>query len=160
MGIGWVRAVVPGSALGRLASEPAGELALEAGVDTKLGSPGLRGFGAGVGGEMAAFLVQAQQQGSITVTKARNFYGVLTVFERTEPWSGLRFAKLVHGRTAHGLQFKDAERAKWPTMYFSEKSGVGLALRQVAPGSRRSAWLDWGRHPGQLRAAWGHVAPV
>jgi len=95
------------------------------------------GLGLAWVGMIVAFWVQADQQGLHTVTKTRNFYGVLTVFERAEPGSGLRFAKLVHGRTAHGLQFKDVERAKWPTMYYAEKSGVGLALRQFAPGSRR-----------------------
>jgi hypothetical protein len=85
---------------------------------------------------ITGFWVQAHQQGPITVLKTRNFYGVLTIFERTDPGSGLRFAKLVHGRTAHGLEFRDAARASWPTMYFSEKSGVGLAMQQMGADPR------------------------
>lgn len=83
------------------------------------------------------FFVQAHQQSGITVSKTRDFYGVLTVYDRDDPGSGLHFAKLVHGRTAHGLQFKEPARANWPTLYYSERSGVGLALQQLTAGARR-----------------------
>src|SRR5262249_45305211 len=76
----------------------------------------------------ATFWVQAHRHNAITVCKTRSFYGVLTVFERTDPSSALPFAKLVHGRTAHGLELKDSLRVNWPTLYYSERSGVGLAL--------------------------------
>jgi tetratricopeptide (TPR) repeat protein len=88
-------------------------------------------------GMVVAFWVQARQQGPITVCKTRNFYGVLTVFERTDPRSDVRFAKLLHGRTAHGFEFKDPVRAKWPTLYYNEKSGVGLAMQELPPGPKR-----------------------
>ena len=87
-------------------------------------------------GMSVGFWVQAHQQASITVLKTRNFYGVLTIFERSDVGSGLKVAKLVHGRTNHGMQFRDPVRANWPTMYFSEKSGVGLAMQQLGPGPR------------------------
>lgn len=86
---------------------------------------------------IVGFWVQAHQQDLITISKTRNFYGVLTIFERTDPGTGKQFAKLVHGRTAHGMQFRDSARANWPTMYFSERSGVGLALQQLSASSRR-----------------------
>jgi hypothetical protein len=86
---------------------------------------------------VAGFWVQAHQQGPITLTKTRNFYGVLTIFERTDPGSGSKFAKLNHGRTTHGLQFRDPARAAWPTMYYPERSGVGLALQALPTGPRR-----------------------
>src|SRR5262249_16344987 len=51
---------------------------------------------------VVAFWLQVHQQNSMAISKARNFYGVLTVVERTAP-TGSKFAKLVHGRTVHGL---------------------------------------------------------
>jgi len=89
------------------------------------------------GAMVAAFIVQAREQSAITVSKTRNFYGVLTVYERDDPGSKLHFAKLVHGRTAHGLQFKEPVRANWPTLYYGERSGVGLALKELPAGTRR-----------------------
>jgi hypothetical protein len=103
------------------------------------------GLGATWVAMVAAFWVQAHRQGgSITVSKTRNFYGVLTILERTDPGSGLRFAKLLHGRTAHGLEFRDAARANWPTMYFSKKSGIGLAMEQLPTGPKRMGVVGLG----------------
>ena len=82
-----------------------------------------------------ALWVQAHRYGESRVYRARNFYGVLTVFKR-EVW-GERFLELMHGQTGHGLQFLDEVRAAWPTAYFSEKSGVGLAMSTVPAGNRR-----------------------
>ncbi len=58
---------------------------------------------------------------------ARNFYGTLTIFEyrREEPTA--HYFLLQHGKITHGLQFKDAEFAKWPTTYYGAGSGVSLA---------------------------------
>ena len=90
---------------------------------------------------VVAFTLQARQyRGS----KTRNFYGVLTTYEREDPGSRLHFAKLVHGRTTHGLQFREEPRANWPTMYFTERSGVALALQQLPAGSRRVAVVGLG----------------
>lgn len=71
---------------------------------------------------VVTFWVQVHRQDSITVSKTRNFYGVLTVLERMTP-TGLQFAKLVHGRTAHGLEFRDPGRVSWPTLYYNERGG-------------------------------------
>ena len=95
------------------------------------------GLSLGWGGMLAVFWVQAHKQSTITVLKTRNFYGVLTIFERTDPVFNFRYAKLVHGRTAHGSEFRDPRRATWPTLYYSEKSGVGLAIRELPSGPRR-----------------------
>ena len=50
---------------------------------------------------------------------------------------------LWHGRNVHGLQFVDPLRAAWPTTYYSEKSGVGLALRALPAAAGASAWSAW-----------------
>jgi hypothetical protein len=35
------------------------------------------------------------------------------------------------------MQFFDPVRAAWPTLYFAEESGVGLAMRALPAGHRR-----------------------
>jgi hypothetical protein len=52
---------------------------------------------------------QAHKFGSARLSRARNFYGVLTVFKRDA--SDMRFLELMHGKTEHGLQFLDPVRA-------------------------------------------------
>jgi len=84
-----------------------------------------------------ALLVQTRDAGSEKVYNSRNFYGVLTVYEhrRDEP-EGHHFL-LQHGRITHGLQFVDQQKAKLPTTYYGEESGIGLAVRALPAGGRR-----------------------
>ena len=82
-----------------------------------------------------ALWVQARRSGTGKVCRSRNFYGVLTVLKLQQ--SGVDCFKLMHGRTAHGLQLADPARANWPTLYFTEKSGVGLAMRALPAAGRR-----------------------
>jgi SAM-dependent methyltransferase len=56
----------------------------------------------------------------------RNFYGTLRVSDAGTDDD--RHRKLVHGAITHGHQFLDPERRKWPTTYYAEESGVGLAI--------------------------------
>jgi hypothetical protein len=59
----------------------------------------------------------------------RNYYGVVRVkevFPDDPVWRGY---KVVHGITIHGLQFTAADKRYSPTVYFSEQSGVGLAIK-------------------------------
>ena len=65
----------------------------------------------------------------------RGFYGALRV-EREAVGTRDEALKLMHGRTAHGLQLVDPARRGEPTTYFGPTSGVGLAIR---------------RHPRRLR---------
>jgi len=58
----------------------------------------------------------------------RSFYGVLSVRAEGETDNERRFA-LLDGDTHHGLQFEKDERRRWPTLYYHETSGVGLAIR-------------------------------
>jgi SAM-dependent methyltransferase len=60
---------------------------------------------------------------------ARNFYGVLCVWDYRQNEPEQRHLLLQHGRITHGLQFLDPESSKRPTTYYVEESGVGLALR-------------------------------
>jgi hypothetical protein len=93
-----------------------------------LGAAGLVALGAGL-------WLPARRDSNLRVCRTRNFYGVLTVLKLRQ--GGLDYYKLVHGRTAHGLQLADPQRASWPTLYYSERSGVGLALRALPAGPRR-----------------------
>lgn len=59
---------------------------------------------------------------------SRNFYGVLRVSEYHKTDPERHYISLQHGRISHGNQFADEERRRWPTSYYGEKSGVGLAI--------------------------------
>lgn len=59
----------------------------------------------------------------------RNFYGVLRVVEQDRGGGSGRGRVLVHAATVHGFQFGDPERRHLPTSYFTEQSGVGIAIR-------------------------------
>jgi tetratricopeptide (TPR) repeat protein len=85
---------------------------------------------------------QAHRSGGLRVYRARNFYGVLTLFKHDAP--DLRYLELMHGRIEHGLQFLDPVRAAWPTAYYNERSGVGLAMSALPAGRRRIGLVGLG----------------
>jgi spermidine synthase len=89
-----------------------------------------------------ALWVQAQKYASARAYRARNFYGVLTLFKHEK--SDMRFVELMHGQTEHGLQFLDPVRAAWPTAYYNEKSGGGLAMNALPAGQRRIGLVGLG----------------
>jgi tetratricopeptide (TPR) repeat protein len=91
-----------------------------------------------------AFWLQAHQFAGARVDKSRNFYGVLTVFKYDNDASNLHYLQFSHGRTLHGQQFTDPVRALWPTTYFSEKSGIGLAMQALPSGNRRIGVIGLG----------------
>lgn len=79
------------------------------------------------------------------VAVSRNFFGVLRVLEehRDDPQQHAR--TMVHGRTLHGRQFVAAELRHLPTTYYSEDSGVGLALRHLPrTGGLRGGFVGLG----------------
>ncbi|HYR02371.1 MAG TPA: fused MFS/spermidine synthase, partial [Syntrophobacteria bacterium] len=57
---------------------------------------------------------------------ARNFYGTLRLADRGTGEERQR--KLWNGTVIHGAQFLTPERSLWPTTYYGERSGVGLAI--------------------------------
>jgi len=72
---------------------------------------------------------------------SRNFYGVLWVREMNAGEPERQAYKLVHGMTLHGFQYVQEEQRRLPTAYYTEESGVGLALRHLP---RRDAGLRVG----------------
>jgi tetratricopeptide (TPR) repeat protein len=89
-----------------------------------------------------ALWAQAHKFGGVRLSRERNFYGVLTVFKHDK--SDMRFLELMHGQIEHGLQFLDPVRAAWPTAYYNERSGVGLAMSDLPAGSRRIGLVGLG----------------
>jgi len=57
---------------------------------------------------------------------ARNFYGTLRIADRGGGEDRQR--KLWNGTVIHGAQFLPPERSLWPTTYYGERAGVGLAI--------------------------------
>lgn len=64
-----------------------------------------------------------------TVLWTRNFYGALRVAQRTPDSRAGRYRTLEHGIVSHGAQLVDARFARWPTMYYGFRTGVGLVMR-------------------------------
>ncbi|MGA2865875.1 MAG: fused MFS/spermidine synthase [Verrucomicrobiota bacterium] len=78
------------------------------------------------------------------VYTSRDFYGVLTIYEHRKNEPDGRHRLLQHGRITHGLQFVDPQRAAWPTTYYGEASGIGLAVRALPAGRRRLGLVGLG----------------
>ncbi|MBP7142259.1 MAG: fused MFS/spermidine synthase [Opitutaceae bacterium] len=77
------------------------------------------------------FIIQLHHTVGTTLAATRNFYGTLRVYEelpdREYGWN----LKLVHGVITHGLQFGNPVQSRWPTTYYGEASGVGLAIKHL-----------------------------
>jgi hypothetical protein len=91
----------------------------------------------GLAGLATTLWLQALKSGGGVVSISRNFYGVLTVYEREAEDPKQHHFVMRHGRTTHGLQFVDAEQARWPTAYYGEGSGVGRVMRALPPQPAR-----------------------
>ena len=61
---------------------------------------------------------------------SRNFFGVLRVTDDTETDPAWRHFSLRNGRISHGRQFVADNLRALPTMYYTEQSGAGIALRE------------------------------
>ncbi len=59
----------------------------------------------------------------------RNFYGVVTVWEKDEHDPALHRRTMKHGTTFHGLQFLSPEKEDLATAYYSPQSGIGLIMK-------------------------------
>jgi spermidine synthase len=71
---------------------------------------------------------QIKTGGAGKVFQTRNFYGVLNVYEYYQDQEEDHYFLLEHGRITHGLQFADRVQRTWPTSYYAETSGIGLAM--------------------------------
>ena len=85
----------------------------------------------------AVLWMQGRKSDPDIVYASRNFYGALTIYEHHKDKPGDHHFLLQHGVITHGLQFADPEQATWPTTYYGEQSGLGLAFSALAPGPRR-----------------------
>lgn len=63
------------------------------------------------------------------IARRRNFYGVFSVVEEGRGDPERDMYELYHGRTLHGLQSRNPAFRHRPASYYSNWSGVGLALR-------------------------------
>ena len=63
-----------------------------------------------------------------TLSASRNFYGTLKVLNYYPNDEEDNYHLLLHGATTHGIQFTKAEKSVMATTYYSESSGVGLAI--------------------------------
>jgi hypothetical protein len=70
--------------------------------------------------------IQSFLQSAVSVS--RNFYGVLTVERLGAGDLDAERLDLRHGRIVHGFQYKSAWKRFLPTSYYTEGSGIGLAL--------------------------------
>ncbi len=84
---------------------------------------------------VATLVLERSTDGSLdrgVVTRTRNFYGVLTLLEREVEDPTRHYHIMRHGTTIHGAQFAHPARQHLPTTYYSEETGVGLAMTSLA----------------------------
>jgi len=62
------------------------------------------------------------------VRRIRNFYGILRIEEENADDPQEHALVLRHGRIMHGSQFQDPALRRTPSTYYTERSGVGLAI--------------------------------
>ena len=104
----------------------------------------LAALGVGVVVLGVALLWQSHKFAQTRVLIARNFYGVLSVSEELKDNPDMRHFALFHGQTLHGLQFTHPIGATWPTAYYTDNSGVGLAVISLPKGDRRMGLVGLG----------------
>ncbi|MBX3667755.1 MAG: fused MFS/spermidine synthase [Rhodocyclaceae bacterium] len=76
-------------------------------------------------------------QGAVALD--RNFYGALRVSDASNGNAAVR--TLSHGRIIHGQQIMSPDRLRWPTTYYAEQSGAGVALRLTQGQDRQRVGL-------------------
>ncbi|HVU25403.1 MAG TPA: fused MFS/spermidine synthase [Opitutus sp.] len=97
---------------------------------------------------------QIREDSRTAVSTSRDFYGVLKVFDHHPEEPAQHYYTLVHGVTSHGLQFTEFPQCTWPTTYYGNTSGLGLALEALAGAPRRIGMVGLGT--GTI-AAYGHT---
>lgn len=66
--------------------------------------------------------------GATSLARARNFYGVLTVYDLDTGDPDVTARKLQHGGITHGIQVTSPGMTRLPTTYYGTGSGVGRAI--------------------------------
>ena len=92
----------------------------------------------------AGFAFSWNDRSTNTLSASRNFYGTLKVLDYNPGDAEDNYHLLLHGATTHGLQFTKPEKSVLPTTYYSESSGVGIALNLLPPGPRRLGLVGLG----------------
>jgi spermidine synthase len=85
------------------------------------------------------------------VFTSRSFYGALRVRE-ADFANGDRYRSLQHGTTMHGQQYLAADKIDQPTSYYTQTSGVGLALAALSTRPRAARIGVIGLGAGTLAA--------
>jgi hypothetical protein len=100
-------------------------------------TPGERGWGhrlaelgmvSGLAVTGVVLLMAVSVRSQATAYADRSFYGVVRVRELYAGDPAEQRFVLVHGATIHGYQFTDPARRELPTAYYTENSGIGLAI--------------------------------
>jgi hypothetical protein len=92
-------------------------------------------LGLGLALPIFAAAIWARTSGHTTkgevLARRRSFHGVVRVTRLAE------VVLLSHGRTRHGMQLRDPDRASQPTLYYGTESGVGRVLSRRDPNAAR-----------------------
>ena len=70
----------------------------------------------------------ARHEFRASIVTSRNFYGEFVVKDDRDNGPEYRANLLLHAGVTHGEQFRDPRYRHWPTTYYSEDSGVGIAI--------------------------------
>ena len=95
-----------------------------------------------------SLVISSRENNDYTRIKARNFYGILRVYDKIAALAvdkipdpvhifdapDPRYRELVNGTINHGLQFLSPSMRQFATTYYSTSSGVGVALQQEGKG--------------------------
>ena len=81
-----------------------------------------------LGGLIASMVNQTKEKSENVIYMTRNFYGALKITEGAPDYPDWRFLSLTHGRIMHGFQYQSQEKRRWPTSYYGEASGIGIAI--------------------------------
>lgn len=112
--------------------------------------PRMGGFAMLAAAGLGAIFVVQWREGIVpeTIRASRNFYGTLRVFDYSADDPERHYRLLMHGATTHGLQL--VARPTLATSYYTEHSGVGLAIRELP--------ADRGRRIGLVGLGTGTLA--
>jgi hypothetical protein len=112
-------------------------------------------LGAGVASLTSGLIAQSLSRLHETIAQERNFYGVLKVEAVRDSAGEINRAILRHGQIIHGAQFLAPTQRNWPTCYYGEQSGIGLAIARF-PG--RSGPTPAPLHLGVVGLGTGTIA--